>query len=243
MPHARTSCMASGGSRPRHAPPVSTRSGRSFPPLDRTSVGQVTKTEGLTDRGYRAVPPLDPALCAVFGVKPGLSDRCPTPAAFKKATSPCLPGPPNSIAGCGEWPAKASGSGLMGRCPAPRAPAITGRGRNVRQRDAFAHRPWPNTLLYTIPPVPLIPQVLDRVQEERLYMILIAPQRTSAPWFPCLQCLLSGPPKELPCRRDALSQAGGAIIDYSEIGQRLCAWPLNAISPISCAPYARLPVM
>ena len=92
---------------------------------------QVTKTDCLTDRGYRAVPPLDPALCAVFGVKPGLSDRCPTPAAFKKATSPCLPGPPNSIAGCGEWPAKASGSGLMGRCPAPRAPAITGRGRNV----------------------------------------------------------------------------------------------------------------
>ncbi|CAL8300703.1 unnamed protein product [Boreogadus saida] len=40
---------------------------------------QFTKTEGLTDRGYRAVPPLDPALCAVFGVKPGLSDRCPTP--------------------------------------------------------------------------------------------------------------------------------------------------------------------
>ncbi|CAL8280818.1 unnamed protein product [Boreogadus saida] len=40
---------------------------------------QVTKTEGLTDRGYRAVPPLDPALCADFGVKPGLSDRCPTP--------------------------------------------------------------------------------------------------------------------------------------------------------------------
>ncbi|CAL8395468.1 unnamed protein product [Boreogadus saida] len=50
---------------------------------------QVTKTEGLTDRGYRAIPPLDPALCAVLGVKvvpvfgvrvkPGLSDHCPTP--------------------------------------------------------------------------------------------------------------------------------------------------------------------
>ena len=39
---------------------------------------QVTKTEGLTDRGYRALPPLDPAVCAVFGVKSGLSDRCPT---------------------------------------------------------------------------------------------------------------------------------------------------------------------
>ncbi|CAL8397995.1 unnamed protein product [Boreogadus saida] len=40
---------------------------------------QVTKTEGLTDRGYWAVLPLDPALCAVFGVKPGLGGRCPTP--------------------------------------------------------------------------------------------------------------------------------------------------------------------
>ncbi|CAL8348659.1 unnamed protein product [Boreogadus saida] len=40
---------------------------------------QVTKTEGLTDRGYRAVPPLDPALRAVFGEKPGLSGRRPTP--------------------------------------------------------------------------------------------------------------------------------------------------------------------
>ena len=60
--------------------------------------------------------------------------------------------------------------------------------------DAFAHRPWPNALLYAFPPVPLIPQVLNRVQEERLYMILIAPQRSamSAPWFPCLQRLFSG---------------------------------------------------
>ena len=39
---------------------------------------QVRKMEGLTDRGYRAVPPLDSTLCAVFGVKPGLSDRCPS---------------------------------------------------------------------------------------------------------------------------------------------------------------------
>ena len=40
---------------------------------------QVTKTEGLTDRGYRAVPPLNPALCAVFGVRPGLGGRRPLP--------------------------------------------------------------------------------------------------------------------------------------------------------------------
>ncbi|CAL8258961.1 unnamed protein product [Boreogadus saida] len=42
--------------------------------------------------------------------------------AFKKATSPCLPAPPTCIAGGGERPARASGSGLMGRCPAPPAP-------------------------------------------------------------------------------------------------------------------------
>ncbi|CAL8338128.1 unnamed protein product [Boreogadus saida] len=45
---------------------------------------QVTKTEGVTGphqtyRGYRAVPRLNPALCAVFGVKPGLSGRRSTP--------------------------------------------------------------------------------------------------------------------------------------------------------------------
>ena len=48
---------------------------------------QVTKTEGLTDRGYRAVPLLDPALCAVFGVKPGLGRRRPTPEGQLAASS------------------------------------------------------------------------------------------------------------------------------------------------------------
>ena len=40
---------------------------------------QVTKTEGLTDRGYRAVPPLDPAVCAVFGVSRGSAATAPLP--------------------------------------------------------------------------------------------------------------------------------------------------------------------
>ena len=32
--------------------------------------------------------------------------------------------------------------------------------------DAFSHHPWPKTLLYTFPPVPLIPRLLARIQEE-----------------------------------------------------------------------------
>ena len=71
--------------------------------------------------------------------------------------------------------------------------------------DAFAHRPWPKVLLYAFPPVPLIPRFLDRVQEERLTAILIAPERKGASWFPCLQRMLSGRPWEIPWRRDALS--------------------------------------
>ncbi|XP_053289751.1 LOW QUALITY PROTEIN: uncharacterized protein LOC128450365 [Pleuronectes platessa] len=93
--------------------------------------------------------------------------------------------------------------------------------------DALAHRPWPRTLLYAFPPGPLIPRFLDRVREERLSAILVAPERTGASWFPCLQRLISGLPWELPWRGDALSQTGGAIRNYPMIGQRLWAWPLN----------------
>ncbi|KAK5932172.1 hypothetical protein CgunFtcFv8_003898 [Champsocephalus gunnari] len=58
--------------------------------------------------------------------------------------------------------------------------------------DAFAHRPWPRVLLYAFPPIPLIPWFLDRVQEERLVEVLIAPERTGVSWFPCMQRMLSG---------------------------------------------------
>ncbi|XP_033996615.1 LOW QUALITY PROTEIN: uncharacterized protein LOC117490940 [Trematomus bernacchii] len=93
--------------------------------------------------------------------------------------------------------------------------------------DAFAHRPWPRGLLYAFPPVPLIPRFLDRVQEERLSVILIAPEHTGASWFPCLQRTLSGRPWEIPWRGDALSQVEGAINSHPVIGQHLWAWPLN----------------
>ncbi|KAK5900921.1 hypothetical protein CgunFtcFv8_025841 [Champsocephalus gunnari] len=76
--------------------------------------------------------------------------------------------------------------------------------------DAFAHRPWPRGLLYAFPPVPLIPRFLDRVQEERLSVILIAPERTGASWFPCLQRTLSGRPWEIPWRGGRSLTGGGS---------------------------------
>uniref|UniRef100_UPI003AAB97E8 uncharacterized protein n=1 Tax=Centroberyx gerrardi TaxID=166262 RepID=UPI003AAB97E8 len=74
--------------------------------------------------------------------------------------------------------------------------------------DAFAHRPWPQTLLYAFPPVPLIPRVLSRVRAEKLSVILIAPERISASWFPEMSQLLSASPWPIPWRMGALSQVG-----------------------------------
>ncbi|XP_013878914.1 uncharacterized protein LOC106528317 [Austrofundulus limnaeus] len=93
--------------------------------------------------------------------------------------------------------------------------------------DAFAHRPWPNKLLYAFPPVPLIPRLLDRIRADRRRAILIALERTEAHWFPVLQSLLSGLPLQLPWQENTLLQAGGAIRSYLRLGQPLWAWPLN----------------
>ncbi|XP_034723628.1 uncharacterized protein LOC117942325 [Etheostoma cragini] len=66
--------------------------------------------------------------------------------------------------------------------------------------DACSHKPWPKTLLYAFPPVPLIPRLLERVQEENLLIVLVAPERTSASWFPTLNQLLVTPPRQIPWR-------------------------------------------
>lgn len=90
--------------------------------------------------------------------------------------------------------------------------------------DAFVHHPWPRALLYAFPPVSLIPRLLSRVQDERLHIILIAPEGTSAAWFPTMVHLLAGDPWQLSWQGDALSQLEGAIQQFPVIGQRLWAW-------------------
>ncbi|XP_070402385.1 uncharacterized protein [Nothobranchius furzeri] len=93
--------------------------------------------------------------------------------------------------------------------------------------DTFSRQPWPQTLLYAFPPVPLIPRLLDRVRSEQLSVILVAPRRLSASWFPDLQALVSDSPWRLPWRADALLQADGIIKHPPEIGQWLWVWPLS----------------
>nr|XP_020444839.1 uncharacterized protein LOC109953712 [Monopterus albus] len=87
--------------------------------------------------------------------------------------------------------------------------------------------PWRRGLLCAFPPVPLIPRLLAHMQDKRLRVLLIAPERTSAAWFPTMVQLLAGEPWQLPWQGDALSQLDGVIQQFPVIGQRLWAWPLN----------------
>lgn len=93
--------------------------------------------------------------------------------------------------------------------------------------DAFAHAPWPRGLLYAFPPLHLIPQLLERVRVERLRVILVAPDRRSAPWYAVLTLMAVTPPWPIPQFRGALSQEADAIQALPTLGQPLQAWLLR----------------
>lgn len=92
--------------------------------------------------------------------------------------------------------------------------------------DALAHS-WPNVLLYAFPPLSLISPTLDRVREQGLTLILIAPRWPSKHWVAEIIQLLTGEPWPLPIRRDLLSQAGGEIYHPHPDRIALWAWPVR----------------
>ena len=92
--------------------------------------------------------------------------------------------------------------------------------------DALAHS-WPNVLLYAFPPLSLISPTLDRVREQGLSLILIAPRWPSKHWVAEIIQLLTNEPWPLPIRRDLLSQAGGEIYHPHPDRIALWAWPVR----------------
>ncbi len=80
--------------------------------------------------------------------------------------------------------------------------------------DALAHT-WPNMLLYAFPPVEMILSVLERVRQQGLSLILVAPRWPAKSWYAEIISLLVVKPWQLPLRRDLLSQAGGEVIHPS----------------------------
>jgi hypothetical protein len=93
--------------------------------------------------------------------------------------------------------------------------------------DALAHTPWPRALLYAFPPLQLILPLLERVRQERLSLILVAPENRSALWFPELAALSRSAPWPVPFRPDALSQAHGTVHHPPDVSGRLLVWLLR----------------
>lgn len=90
--------------------------------------------------------------------------------------------------------------------------------------DAIAHSPWPQTLLYAFPLEQLIYPLLERIQQESLSLILVAPDKRSALWFPEQAAL---------CvwhrgRSDARSEAHGSVHYLPYLWGRLLVWLLKA---------------
>ena len=77
-------------------------------------------------------------------------------------------------------------------------------------KDALS-QDWPNRLLYAFPPVPLIPQVIRRVRDQRCRVLLVAPFWENQHWIADLSQMLTAAPWPVPLRRDLLSQADGTI--------------------------------
>ena len=92
--------------------------------------------------------------------------------------------------------------------------------------DGLAH-PWPNALLYAFPPLCLISPTLERVREQCLSIILIAPRWPGKHWLAEIVQLLSAQPWPLPLRRDLLSQANGEIFHPHPDRMALWAWPVR----------------
>ncbi|XP_062386517.1 uncharacterized protein LOC134075064 [Sardina pilchardus] len=94
--------------------------------------------------------------------------------------------------------------------------------------DALAHS-WPTGLLYAFPPVELIMPTLERVRQDKLSLILVAPYWPAKPWHAEIISLLAEEPWPLPLRRDLLSQAGGEILHPRPELWRLQAYRLNGL--------------
>jgi len=89
---------------------------------------------------------------------------------------------------------------------------------------------WPRSPLYAFPPIALLPGVLERIRQEGVSVLLVAPRWPTRVWFADLISLLEGPPLEIPVRRDLLSQADGGILHPRPELWRLWAWPLRGPS-------------
>ena len=100
------------------------------------------------------------------------------------------------------------------------------RDRHALALDAFSIS-WKGLHPYAFPPFPLIPRVLDKIEEDRAQVLLIAPRWPGKPWFPRLLELVVDDPWPLPLWRDVVSQPISGLLSENPSRLHLTAWPLS----------------
>ena len=94
------------------------------------------------------------------------------------------------------------------------------------QIDAFSLR-WTGLGAYAFPPFPLIPRVLQKIREDKAWVLLIAPRWPRRIWYREIIDLLAGHPLTLPLRPDLLTQPLSGTRHPHLSSLHLTAWPLS----------------
>ena len=94
------------------------------------------------------------------------------------------------------------------------------------ETDALALS-WNGMWAYAFPPFPLIPRVLNKVREDNVELILVAPFWPTKVWTTDLLDLSVAPPWRLPVMRTLLAQPHSSIFHENPRSLRLHAWRLS----------------
>ncbi len=96
---------------------------------------------------------------------------------------------------------------------------------------------WTNLWMYAFPPIPLLPEVLQRVMSTQCDVVLIAPQWPTQSWYTTLLELSVDHPRQLPQIQKLLKQPGSDVFHYDPSILNLHAWKLSG--PLSRAAATR----
>ena len=103
--------------------------------------------------------------------------------------------------------------------------------------DAFSLARWPDHS-YAFPPVPLVRKTLEKVQVDRISMIIIVPQWTMSLWWDTLQGMLVRPPKPLGWYKDVLHSAPDTTLPH--LGHLLACLVGPPVAPSPCSVMRQL---
>ena len=99
---------------------------------------------------------------------------------------------------------------------------------------------WSKMFIYAFPPLPLIRQVLMKVEKEPVLMILIDLRWSRRDWYPILLNTLVDFPVRLPGVKDLVTQQKGQLLHYNPTELQLMAWMISGIGYLQKAFHRKL---